>query len=90
MRLIKFWYAEGRQGDDALVLSDERSEDLLLLDEALHKLARIDSRKSQVVELRFFGGMSIEETAHILGVSPNTVILDLKFAKAWLQHEMSC
>ena len=75
--------------DEALVLSNERSEDLLLLDQALRKLADTDHRKSQVVELRFFGGMNVEETAHVLGVSPNTIIRDWSLAKAWLRREMN-
>ena len=74
--------------DDALAFSDERSENFLLLDEALHKLALVDARKSRVVELRFFGGMNVEETAEVLGVSPNTIIRDWRLAKAWLRREM--
>jgi RNA polymerase sigma factor (TIGR02999 family) len=75
--------------DDALAMSDERPEDLLLLDEALRKLARDDPRKSRVVELRFFGGMNVDETAQALGVSPNTVIRDWKLARAWLRREIA-
>jgi RNA polymerase sigma-70 factor, ECF subfamily len=66
----------------------ERSEDLVVLDEALHALARFDSRKAQVVELRFFGGLSVEETAEVLKVSPITVMRDWSAARAWLYREM--
>jgi RNA polymerase sigma factor (sigma-70 family) len=58
------------------------------LDEALHALARVDERKSRVVELRFFGGLSVAETAAALAVSPETVMRDWKLARAWLRREM--
>ena len=70
--------------DEAAIFSDERAADLLALDDALKQLATIDARKSQVVELRFFGGMTIEETAKYLGVSLNTVVRDWELARAWL------
>ncbi len=70
--------------DEAMILSDERAADLVALDEALKSLAAIDARKSQVVELRFFGGMTIEETAEFLGVSFNTVVRDWEMSRAWL------
>jgi RNA polymerase sigma factor (TIGR02999 family) len=66
----------------------ERDEDLVVLDDALRTLARFDSRKAQVVELRFFGGLSVEETAEILKVSPITVMRDWSTARAWLYREM--
>lgn len=66
----------------------ERHEDLVALDDALHALARFDSRKSQVVELRFFGGLSVEETAEVLRVSAVTVMRDWSTARAWLYREM--
>jgi RNA polymerase sigma factor (TIGR02999 family) len=75
--------------DEAMVVSRDRAADVVALDEALMRLAEFDLRKSQVVELRFFGGMSIEETAETLGVSPGTVMLDWTLAKAWLQREMA-
>jgi RNA polymerase sigma-70 factor, ECF subfamily len=75
--------------DDALVLSPERSRDLVALDDALKTLAESDLRKSQVVELRFYGGLSVEETAGVLNVSPETVMRDWKLAKLWLLREMS-
>jgi len=75
--------------DEAMVSSPERSADLVALDDALEDLARIDSRKSQVVELRFFGGLSVEETAQALDISPETVQRDWRFAKVWLLREIS-
>lgn len=66
----------------------ERNEDLVVLDDALQALARFDSRKAQVVELRFFGGLSVEETAEVLKVSPITVMRDWSTARAWLYREM--
>jgi RNA polymerase sigma factor (TIGR02999 family) len=74
--------------DEALVTSSERSPDLIALDEALDRLTKLDPRKSKVVELRFFGGLSVEETAGVLNVSPFTVIRDWNFAKAWLHREL--
>ena len=75
--------------DDAVVVSRERSRDLVALDEALENLAKFDERKSRVVELRFFGGLSVEETAAVLNLSPFTVIRDWNLAKAWLYRELS-
>jgi RNA polymerase sigma factor (TIGR02999 family) len=75
--------------DDVLVASPERGADLVALDDALEDLARVDARKSQVVELRFFGGLSVEETAEALHVSPETVLRDWRLAKAWLLREIS-
>ena len=73
---------------DELGGSDERPYDLVALDDALETLARVDARKGQVVELRFFGGLTVEETAHVLGVSTDTVLRDWKLAKAWLLREL--
>jgi RNA polymerase sigma factor (TIGR02999 family) len=75
--------------DEALIVSDERSAEVVALDETLQRLAEFDPRKSQIVEFRFFGGLSIEETAEILAVSPGTVMRDWTLAKAWLRREMS-
>jgi RNA polymerase sigma factor (TIGR02999 family) len=75
--------------DQAAVLSPERAGELIALDEALNGLAAIDVRRSQVVELRFFGGLSNEEIAEVLKISPNTVMRDWNVAKAWLYREMS-
>jgi RNA polymerase sigma factor (TIGR02999 family) len=70
-------------------LSNEKALDLVLLDEALKSLAEIDPRRSQVVELRFFGGLSIEETAEALKVSPTTIERDWTIAKAWLHKTVN-
>ena len=74
--------------DENLIVSDEPRADVVALDDALTALAAIDQRKSQVVELRFFGGLGIEETAEVLKVSPETVKRDWKLAKAWLRREL--
>jgi len=74
--------------DDALAVTDERGHDLVALDDALQALAAFDERKSRVIELRFFGGLSVEETAAVLSVSVDTVMRDWKLAKAWLLREM--
>ena len=74
---------------DQLTAADtERARELCELDEALKTLGQIDPRRAQVVELRFFGGFSVEETADILGVSPVTVMRDWKVARAWLTREL--
>jgi len=75
--------------DEAAMVSSERAAELVALDEALTTLAAIDQRKSQVVELRFFGGMSVEETAEALGVSPITIKREWSTAKAWLYREIA-
>ena len=75
--------------DEALVAARDRGRDLVALDEALTALAAIDSRKSRVVELRFFGGLTMDETAAVLHVSPDTVLRDWKLAKVWLLHELA-
>jgi RNA polymerase sigma factor (TIGR02999 family) len=75
--------------DDVCIASPERGADLVALDDALESLARVDGRKSQVVELRFFGGLSVEETAEALSVSPETVMRDWRLAKVWLLREIS-
>jgi RNA polymerase sigma-70 factor (ECF subfamily) len=74
--------------DEALVVTAEARENFVALDDALEALARFDERKSRVVELRFFGGLSVEETAAVLKVSVDTVMRDWRLAKAWLQAEM--
>jgi RNA polymerase sigma-70 factor (ECF subfamily) len=75
--------------DEAIVVSPGRAADLVALDDALKALFVSDSRKGQVVELRFYGGLSVEETADVLKVSPETVIRDWRLAKLWLLREMS-
>ena len=74
--------------DEALVVTNEPRRDFVALDDALEVLATFDERKSHVIELRFFGGLSVEETASALKVSPETVMRDWRLAKAWLQREM--
>ena len=75
--------------DAAPLVSAQTQPELLEVDGALNALAKVDLRKSQVVELRFFGGLSVEETAEVLKVSPDTVVRDWKLAKAWLLRELS-
>jgi RNA polymerase sigma factor (TIGR02999 family) len=75
--------------DVAPMVAPEASADLVAVDDALNCLAKVDERKSQVVEMRFFGGLSVEETAEVLKVSPETVMRDWKLAKAWLLRELS-
>jgi RNA polymerase sigma factor (TIGR02999 family) len=74
--------------DEALVVADEPGQDLVALDDALDELAKVDERKARVIELRFFGGLSVEETATVLAVSVDTVMRDWKLAKAWLLREL--
>ena len=100
MRRILLNYARDRRRDkrggggekvslsEVAVLSEERSEELIALDEALRKLESMDERKSRVVELRYFGGLSVEETAAFLKVSSVTVARDWKLARAWLRREI--
>jgi RNA polymerase sigma factor (TIGR02999 family) len=101
MRRILLNYARDRHRDkrggaalqvslsEAALMSEVKSSELIALDEALERLAAIDERKSQVVELRYFGGLSVEETAEVLKVSPVTVIRHWNMAKAWLARELS-
>jgi RNA polymerase sigma factor (TIGR02999 family) len=74
--------------DEELLVSDPRRRDLVSLDDALQALMALDERKGRVVELRYFGGLSVEETAAVLKVSPRTVKGDWQFAKVWLLREM--
>lgn len=81
--------AENLPLDEALMISaNEKSVDLISLDEALNRLAKLDERQARVVELRYFSGLSIDETAEVLGVSNATVRLDWNLAKAWLKQEI--
>lgn len=75
--------------DEAFVFRPGKSRDLLLLDEALTKLAGEDPRKSRVVELRFFGGLSVEETAMVMEISSRTVLREWTLARAWLHREIA-
>ena len=75
--------------DEGLVVAGDAPVDLVALDDALHELAKMDERRSQVIELRFFGGLTVEETAVVLKVAPDTVMRDSRLAKAWLARELS-
>jgi RNA polymerase sigma factor (TIGR02999 family) len=75
--------------DENLNVSDERAVDLLALDDALRTLAEVDPQKSRIVELRYFGGLSIEETAEVLGIGTATVIRQWRLARAWLYNEIN-
>jgi RNA polymerase sigma factor (TIGR02999 family) len=101
MRRILIDHARARvshkRGSGALALSldepgidvsDERAAELVMLDEALKKLAEKDSERSRVVELRYFGGLSVEETAEVMGISVSTVMRNWRVAKAWLFKEL--
>jgi RNA polymerase sigma factor (TIGR02999 family) len=101
MRRILLDYAKGRARgkrgggvhktslDEALVVSHDRAYELVEIDEALERLEALDQRQAKVVEMRFFGGLSVEETAEALGVSEPTVKREWAMAKAWLHHELS-
>jgi len=75
--------------DEALEFSPEKSRDLIVLDDALESLEWLDPQQARVVELRFFGGLTVEETAEVLGISPRTVKRDWRVARLWLHHEIS-
>lgn len=75
--------------DDALIVAPERATELLVLDDALTSLEQFDARKSRIAELRYFGGLSVEETAAVLHVSPTTILREWRLTKAWLHQEMS-
>ena len=75
--------------DEALSVSQEKDADIVAIDDALSQLALLDARKAQVVELRFFGGLSVDETAEVLKISEQTVLRDWKFAKSWLMRALS-
>jgi len=74
--------------DEVTVISPQKSETLIALDEALTRLAEFDPRKSKIVEMRFFGGLTVDEVAEVLGIAPITVMLHWRLAKAWLQKEV--
>ncbi len=74
--------------DEALVFAPEQSLELVKLDESLERLAQLDARQSKIVELRFFGGLTVEQTAEVLGISPKTVKRDWSVAKAWLHGDL--
>jgi RNA polymerase sigma factor (TIGR02999 family) len=97
--LVNAAYARGAQKrggaaqrvslDDVPVMSPSKANELVALDDALQELANFDPRQAQVVELRFFGGLSVEETAEVLKISPQSVMRDWKLAKAWMKRELS-
>jgi RNA polymerase sigma factor (TIGR02999 family) len=101
MRRILVDWARSRQAEkrgsgvpslelnEALAVSGRSGTDLVAIDDALTALAAVDQRKGQIVELRFFGGLSVKETADVLKVSQETVQRDWKLAKSWLRHELS-
>lgn len=100
MRRVLVDHARGKQAakrdggqrlllDDAVSFPDTRSFDVLALEDALSDLERLDPRQAKIVELRFFGGLSIEETAHVLDVSETTVKREWTMAKAWFQRELN-
>jgi RNA polymerase sigma factor (TIGR02999 family) len=99
MRQILVEYARGRRTakrdggvklalDDVVVAARNRGADLVALDDALNQLAKLDAQQARIVELRFFGGLSIEETADVVGVSPATVKRDWAAARIWLHREL--
>ena len=75
--------------DEIADVSSGRGDELIALDEALESLAELDPRKARIIELRFFGGLSVEETAAVLKVSPDTVMRDWRLARSWLLLELS-
>jgi RNA polymerase sigma factor (TIGR02999 family) len=75
--------------DEALAVSEDRSSDLVRIDEALTRLEEMDPRQGKVVELRFFGGLSVEETAEAMGISTATVKREWAMARSWLNRELS-
>jgi DNA-directed RNA polymerase specialized sigma24 family protein len=75
--------------DEGLAVAGNTSPDLVALDDALCALAKMDERRSQIIELRFFGGLTVEETAVVLKVAPDTVMRDSRLAKAWLARELA-
>jgi RNA polymerase sigma factor (TIGR02999 family) len=75
--------------DEAIALPQKHEVDLVTLDDALNRLATLDARQSQIIDLRFFGGLSIEDTSHVLGISPATVKREWATARLWLMRELS-
>jgi RNA polymerase sigma factor (TIGR02999 family) len=87
--LKRGWNQKPISLDENLEVSLRRARELIALDEALKELAEVDERKARVIELRFFAGLSVEETAEVLRVSPETVMRDWRLARAWLLTELS-
>ncbi|WP_457652999.1 sigma-70 family RNA polymerase sigma factor [Rhodocaloribacter sp.] len=101
MRRILIWYARKRSAakrggnrpnlslDQVVILSEDRLEELLSLDQALTRLQDMDARLCRIVEYRYFGGLTVEETAEVMNLSPATIKRDWKTAKAWLRRELN-
>jgi RNA polymerase sigma factor (TIGR02999 family) len=81
-------HSEAIDLDEIAGSASQKSAEVLALDRALDDLARVDARKARVIELRFFGGLSVEETAEVLDISPQSVMRDWKLARAWLVREL--
>ncbi|HZN00465.1 MAG TPA: ECF-type sigma factor, partial [Pyrinomonadaceae bacterium] len=75
--------------DEAMVVSQQKASEVIALDDALNQLALLDPQQSRIVELRFFGGLTVEEAAEVLQVSPATIKREWSTAKAWLYHELA-
>jgi|SRR5271165_4658 len=100
MRNVLIDHARGRQRvkrgglqqkvqlEDVVLISEEQTDDLIALDTAMKRLEEIDARQSRIVELRYFGGLTVEQTAEVLGISPKTVKRDWSVARAWLHREL--
>ena len=100
MRRVLVDYARGQQRirrggqqqkvslDDAVLVSPDRADEVLSVHESLSRLEKVDARQSRIVELRYFGGLTVEETAEVIGISTKTVIRELKVAKAWLYGDL--
>jgi RNA polymerase sigma factor (TIGR02999 family) len=100
MRRILVDYARGQQRirrggkqqkvslDDVLLVSRDRTEELLAVHESLSRLEKLDARQARIVELRYFGGLTVEETAELVGISTKTVLRELNVAKAWLYKDL--
>ncbi|MGA2599313.1 MAG: sigma-70 family RNA polymerase sigma factor [Bryobacteraceae bacterium] len=100
MRNVLIDHARGRQRvkrgglqqkvplEDVVLISEEQTDDLIALDTAMKRLEEIDARQSRIVELRYFGGLTVEQTAEVLGISPKTVKRDWAVARAWLHREL--
>ena len=81
-------HSSGIDFDRLPTAGSDRATDLCALDDALNSLSRMDPRRAQVIELRFFGGLTVEETASVLNISPQSVMRDWKLARAWLSREL--
>jgi RNA polymerase sigma factor (TIGR02999 family) len=87
-RVAHVEHSTGIDFDRLPAVGSDRATDLCALDDALNSLSRMDPRRAQVIELRFFGGLSVEETAEVLRISPQSVMRDWKLARSWLSREL--